>query len=319
MSKNIWIIATLGLLFGLISGGGIVYSFGSKKDGKIAGVSQKISSSTSQVSSSSQSVSSGTESSNSVGTSSKVQESSISSESSKSISSESKTKELNYYGWMDDDNIEVDFMVDGVKVTGQFRNITNGGKYDIEGQLADISPKYNERFDVKLFKNKLFEGGMSLGFSDIPVIQNYIQSKIDFISPSISESQKQDFSSGKIKKIHGGMNIFALNLSTSRLLLFDKDEYSKIKSSVRTLTFKGINSKDSEAYIDSAYFEIDGYYYVTGQITDSIKKLKIDNKVKINSKILIDQYTTYFIPENPNELRSPTNVRLFDITSIEKL
>ena len=319
MSKNTWIVATLGLLFGLISGGTIVYTFGVKKDRKVVGISQKISSLSSQLNSSSQSISSESVNSSSAIESSALEVTSKSSESSKSVSSENKTINLQYFGWMDDDNVEVDFVVDQNIVTGQFRNITSGGKYDIEGQLADLRPKYNERFDVKLFKNKLFDGGMSLEFLEIPVIQNYIQSKIEFVSPSISESQKQDFRLGKIKKIHGGMNIFSINLSTSRLLLFDKDEYSKIKSSVRTLTFKGINSKDSEAYIDSAYFETDGYYYITGQITDSIRKLKIGDRIKIDSKIKIDSYTTSFISDNPNELRSPTNVRLFDITSIEKI
>ncbi len=173
MSKKTWIIATLGLLFGLISGGGIVFGFSSKKTEKLVKVTQFQSSSSLFGSSSSVTVSSGGKSSSSIVESSKSQT------ESKNLETNLVTQSL--FGWIENDSISADLIFDKSQIYGKLKNISKGKKYDIIGVFnSEGSKLVSNKLEFQIFENGLFSGKFSFHNQKLKKIQN--QSEYDQVT-----------------------------------------------------------------------------------------------------------------------------------------
>ena len=301
MSKKTWITATLGLLFGLISGGTIVYSFSPKQNNKLAQVQNFSSVSSLLISSSSQSVPSSLASSSSIFQSS-------SSESTNNI-----LPSQNLFGWFENDSISADLIFDKSKVSGQFRNITKGKKYEIEGIYNSIE----SQLVFQIFDNGLFSGKFEFYNPKLKTIQNQEEYN--------STTQFREFESYNPSKNNNIRIIGFTNTSqyhSAEVQLFSKDEYDKFNTKSRILTFRGIDKSylTNQFVIPTAYFEDLGYYYFTNEVSGPINGLISGDKIKITSKLrLSSQINSYSKSDEKYDEQFPTNTNLFDITSIEKL
>lgn len=304
MSKKTWIIATLGLLFGLISGGGIVYSLSPKQNSKLASLSQSSSSVGSQFSSSSASQISQIIVSSSIAAISKVQ-----------LEQNSLSQRL--FGWIENDIVSTDLVFDNNKISGQFRNSTKSIKYDLTGVYLPEQTKIE--FDI--FENSLFSGKYEFYPQKLYKIQNQ-----DEYNSASQQHKSENFNSSYNPAKQTNIKLIGFTTTngfhTAEVQLFSQDEYDKFNSRTRTLIFRGIDKSTltNKFLIPTAYFEDDGYYYFTNEVSGPVNGLTDGELVKITSRLrLSSQIHSYSKTEDIYDEQFPTNTNLFDITSIEKL
>jgi hypothetical protein len=305
MSQKTIIIAMVAILFGLFSGGAIVYQFTNKSNKQVNNAETSSSSSSAQ----SEQIS---EKSNlsSVNSSSATVSSPIS-ESSKD-SQKPKIEGTKFLGWIGSMETEVYLNFDKDKITGKYYNNIDKKWFDLSGSYTANPDKTSGTVQLDEFDGGLVTGKMYFSGIDNPNIFNE------------ADSQKQVFNYNTTYGVSAGnyynktftklIGIYTdvKNNPNDIYIYSNEADFKNVQPITKTLSY-------FKADGDSVFLNDGANYYFTNESWKLPKDIKQGDRIKVTGKLRNYNMIKYFtIKENPYEGQQ-TNQGFFQITKAEKL
>jgi hypothetical protein len=301
MSQKTIIIAMVAVLFGLFSGGAIVYQFTNKSNKQILNNTTLSSSSSLQ---SEQNSEKSSASSISTVTSSST------TESSKEVS-KPKIEGTKFLGWIGSMETEVYLNFDKDKVAGKYYNNIDKKWFDLSGSYNANPDKTSGIIQLDEFDNGLVTGKMYFSGIDNPNIFNETDSqKQVFNNNNYGVSAGNYYNKTFTKLI--GIYTDVKNNPNDIYIYSNETDYKNVQPITKTLTY-------FKADGDSIFLNDGANYYFTNESWKLPKDLKQGDKIKVTGKLRNYNMIKYFtIKENPYEGQQ-TNQGFFQITKAEKV
>jgi hypothetical protein len=301
MSQKTIIIAMVAVLFGLFSGGAIVYQFTNKSNKPIA----------SNVSSpSSSSLLSQQVSEKSSLSSSSLVVSSSSTDSSKE-DTKPKIEGTKFLGWIGSMETEVYLNFNKDKITGKYYNNIDKKWFDLGGSYNANPDKTSGTIQLDEFDNGLVTGKIYFSGIENPNIFNETDSQKQNINNNFYGVSAGVYYNKTFSKLIGTYTDVKNNFNDIYIYSSETD-YKNVQPITKTLTY-------FKADGDSIFLNDGANYYFTNESWKLPKDLKLGDKIKVTGKLRNYNMIKYFtIKEDPFEGQQ-TNQGFFQITKAEKL
>lgn len=295
----------IAVLFGLFSGGAIVYQFTSKSN-KLA-LKNNSSESIIAIENSQNTEKSISSSSSSSSITTTI--SSISSESSKE-STKPKIEGTKYSGWIGSMDTEVFLNFDKDKITGKYYNNIDKKWFELSGNYNSTPDKTSGTIELSEFDGGLVTGKMYFSGIDNPNIFKEADSQKQFIN-SVYGVSAGNYYNKSFKKLVG-IYTDIKNNPNDIYIYASESEMKNVQPITKTLSYFRTDG-------DSAYLNDGDNYYFTNELWKLPKDLKQGDKIKVTGKLRNYNMTKYFtIKDNPFEGQQ-TNQGFFQIIKAEKI
>lgn len=292
------------VLFGLFSGGAIVYQFTNKSNKPIASNVSSSSSSTlqtEQVSEKNQE--------NSASSSSTVSSNSTA-ESSKE-SAKPKIEGTKFLGWIGSMETEVYLNFNKDKITGKYYNNIDKKWFDLSGSYSANPDKTSGTIQLDEFDNGLVTGKIYFSGIDNPSVFNNEDSPKQNINDNFYGVSAGIYYNKTFSKLIGTYTDVKNNFNDIYIYSSETD-YKNVQPITKNLSY-------FKADGDSVFLNDGTNYYFTNESWKLPKDLKLGDKVKVTGKLRNYNMVKYFtIKEDPYEGQQ-TNQGFFQITKAEKL
>jgi hypothetical protein len=301
MSQKTIIIAMVAVLFGLFSGGAIVYQFTNKSNKPIA--SNVSSPSSSSLLSQQVSEKSSLSSSSSV----------VSSSSTDSSKEDTKPKieGTKFLGWIGSMETEVYLNFNKDKITGKYYNNIDKKWFDLGGSYNANPDKTSGTIQLDEFDNGLVTGKIYFSGIENPNIFNETDSQKQNINNNFYGVSAGVYYNKTFSKLIGTYTDVKNNFNDIYIYSSETD-YKNVQPITKTLTY-------FKADGDSIFLNDGANYYFTNESWKLPKDLKLGDKIKVTGKLRNYNMIKYFtIKEDPFEGQQ-TNQGFFQITKAEKL
>jgi hypothetical protein len=302
MSQKTIIIAILSILFGLFSGGAIVYQFTAKSNSQLVNYTKNSSSPSSK----SEIISEKSTSSSSFNS---VATSSITVESTKD-NNNSKVEGTKFLGWIGSMETEVYLNFEKDKVNGKYYNNIDKKWFDLGGSYTANPDKTSGVIQLDEFDNGLITGKMYFSGIENPNIFNETDSQKQLYNNNYGVSAGNYYNKTFTKLI--GIYTDVKNNPNDIYIYSNEADFKNVQPITKNLTY-------FKADGDSIFMNDGANYYFTNETWKLPKDLKQGDKIKVTGKLRNYNMIKYFnIKEEPYEGQQ-TNQGFFQITKVEKL
>jgi hypothetical protein len=301
MSQKTIIIAMIAVLFGLFSGGAIVYQFTNKSNKQIANNTSSSNSSYMQSEQNSE---------KNIISSSSVKSSNSSAESSKDTS-KPKIEGTKFLGWIGSMDTEVYLNFDKDKITGKYYNNIDKKWFDLGGSYTANPDKTSGTIQLDEFDGGLVTGKMYFSGIDNPNIFNEADSQKQVFNNYVYGVSAGNYYNKTFTKLIG-VYTDVKNNPNDIYIYSNEADFKNVQPITKTLTYFKTDG-------DSVFLNDGNNYYFTNELWKLPKDLKQGDKIKVTGKLRNYNMIKYFtIKENPFEGQQ-TNQGFFQITKVEKI